>query len=160
MTGVELARIAVALDGSEYANHALEFAIDIARRYSSELQILSVAPLVPVYVAPAEPWIPAGIPESELAHYRKVVDEAVAKAEKAGLTKVTGLCLEGVIVDEILAHVEASPPDLLILGSRGLSTAKRLLLGSVSDAVAHHVGCPVLIVRPPRGKSTTSPRRS
>ena len=160
MVGVQLARIAVALDGSEHANQALDLAIDLAKRYSSELQVLSVAPLVPVYVAPAEPWIPAGVPESELAHYRQVVDDGVSKAEKAGLTKVTGICLEGVIVDELLAHLEANPPDLLVMGSRGLSAARRLLLGSVSDAIAHHVGCPVLIVRPPRTKSASSKARS
>ncbi|MCI4361140.1 MAG: universal stress protein, partial [Thermoplasmata archaeon] len=64
-----------------------------------------------------------------------------------GLSSVTGVCLEGVIVDEIIGHLEQSPADLLVIGSRGLSTAKRLLLGSVSDAIVHHATCPVLIVR-------------
>ena len=156
MAEVQLARIAVALDGSEHANRALEFAIDLARRYGSALDVLGVAPLVPVYVAPAEPWIPAGVPESELAHYREVVDKGVLAAQNAGLTRVKGVCLEGVIVDELLAQLDANPPDLLVMGSRGLSAAKRLLLGSVSDAVAHHVRCPVLIVRPPAAVRASS----
>jgi nucleotide-binding universal stress UspA family protein len=157
LTTVRFDRITVAVDGSPFAQHALEMAVDLAVRYGGELQVLSVAPIVPVYVAPAEPWIPAGVPESEVARYRKVVDDAVAWAEAAGLHRVTGVCLEGIIVDELLAHVEANPPDLLVMGSRGLSSAKRLLLGSVSDAVAHHVGCPVLIVRPPRKTSAATP---
>ena len=158
MTSSGFGRIAVALDGSECAGHALDTAIDLALHYQSELQVLSVAPLIPVYIAPAEPWVPAGIPESQLAYYRTVVDDGVAKAEKAGLKKVTGVCLEGVIVDELLGQMEAHPPDLLIMGSRGLSTAKRLLLGSVSDAVAHHVKCPILIVRPPAVSATSKSR--
>ncbi len=159
MAEVRLDRIAVAVDGSSHAEHALDMAIDLARKYGGELQILSVAPLIPIYISSTEPWVPAGIPESEIAHYRKVVDQAVSKAEKAGLSRVTGVCLEGVIVDELLGHLEAHPPDLLVLGSRGLSTARRLLLGSVSDTIAHHVGCPVLIVRPPRPAATATPKK-
>lgn len=157
MTEKGIRRIAVAVDGSAYAQRALAFAIDLARRYESALDVVSVAPLIPVYVAPAEPWIPAGVPETEIAHYRQVVEAAVAEAKRAGVTPVTGVCLEGVIVDELLAHVEESHPDLLVLGSRGLSAARRLLLGSVSDAVVHHVRCPVLIVRPPAAADATPP---
>ena len=143
--------ITVAVDGSPTADEALGIAIDLAKKYGSALSIVAVAPLVPLYVASAEPWIPTEIPESEIQHYRAVVDQCVAKAEKAGLTGVTGVCLEGVIVDELLAHLEHHPPDLLILGSRGLSTAKRLMLGSVSDAIVHHVHCPVMIIKAPAG---------
>ena len=141
------ARITVATDGSLYAEEAIAYAIEIAKKFQSELSILSVAPLVPLYVSSTEPWVPAEVPESEVGHYRDVVDRAVKRAESQGITSVTGICLEGVVVDEIIGHVERHPPDLLILGSRGLSAAKRLLLGSVSDAVMHHVNCPVLIAR-------------
>jgi nucleotide-binding universal stress UspA family protein len=147
--GLSLKQITVAVDGSSFAEHGLDFAIDLALKYHSEVTILGVAPLVPLYVSTTEPWVPTEVPESEARHYRSVVDASVAKAKAAGVTGVTGVCLEGVIVDEMIAHVEAHPTDLLIIGSRGLSTAKRLLLGSVSDAVSHHVKCPVLIVRGP-----------
>ena len=140
-------RITVAVDGSPTAERALGVAIDLAKRYGSTLTVLGVAPLMPLYVSATEGWAPPEIPDTELKHYREVVDAGVARAVQAGLTKVTGVCLEGVIVDEIIGHLEKDPADLLVLGSRGLSTAKRLLLGSVSDAVVHHVTTPVLIVR-------------
>jgi len=149
MAPPRLQRITVAVDGSEFAQRALDLAADLAVRYSGALEIVAVAPLVPVYVASTEPWVPTEVPETEVARYRAVIDAAVASAEKAGVTSVTGLCLEGAIVDELLNHIDANPPDLLVLGSRGLSAAKRLLLGSVSDAVAHHVKCPVLLVKSP-----------
>jgi nucleotide-binding universal stress UspA family protein len=142
-------RLTVAIDGSAYADHGLTFAIDLAKRYEATLTIVAVAPLVPMFVGPNEQFVPSDVPTAEVEHYRGVIDKAVQRAESDGLAGVTGIALEGVVVDEILGHVEEHPPDLLILGSRGLSTAKRLLLGSVSDAVMHHVHCPVLIVRTP-----------
>ena len=147
------ARITVAIDGSKMGQLALDLAIDLARRYESDLSIVAVAPLQPVFVSSAEPWVPTEVPEAETNFYRGIVDKAVKEAETAGVASATGVCLEGVVVDEIIAQVEKNPTDLLVLGSRGLSTAKRLLLGSVSDAVSHHVQCPVLIARAPRATS-------
>jgi len=142
-------KILVATDGSAYGQQAVDVAIDLAKRYQSQLSVLAVAPLVPLYVSSAEPWVPTEVPPSETDHYRSVLSAAVKRAEEAGVTNVTGVLLEGVVVDEIIAHVERHPVDLLVLGSRGLSTAKRLLLGSVSDAVLHHLHVPVLVVRTP-----------
>jgi nucleotide-binding universal stress UspA family protein len=147
MTANTFGRITVAVDGSPHADRALDIAIDLARRYSSALTVLGVAPLVPLFVSSTEAWVPTEIPDTEIKHYRALVDEGVARAQAGGLTNVTGVCLEGVIVDEIIGHLEQAPADLLVIGSRGLSTAKRLLLGSVSDAIVHHAQCPVLIVR-------------
>jgi nucleotide-binding universal stress UspA family protein len=139
--------IAVAIDGSEHARAALEVAIDLAKRYGSQLVILSVAPLQPILVAPGEGFIPAGIPPSDLPRYRGIVEAAVKQAETEGLSAVTGLCTDGVVVDELLAHLEEHPADLLVVGSRGLSAGRRLLLGSVSTAMVTHAPCPVLVVR-------------
>jgi nucleotide-binding universal stress UspA family protein len=147
MTAPAFARVTVAVDGSPTSDHALDVAIDLAKRYGSTLSIVTVAPLVPLYVPGSEPFIPTEIPETEIQYYRGIVDAAVRRAEAGGVSSVTGLALEGVIVDEIIAHLEEHPTDLLVMGSRGLSGAKRLLLGSVSDAVVHHAHCPVLIVR-------------
>ncbi len=141
-------RITVAVDGSANSDTALECAIDLAHRYGSDLVILSVAPIVPVYISTAEPYVPQGVPPSEIGHYREIVEASVKKAEAGGVSSVTGVSYEGVVVDEILAHLQQHPTDLFVLGSRGLSTAKRLLLGSVSSAVVNHAPCPVLVVRP------------
>ena len=142
-------RITVAIDGSAHAGAALDVAIDLALRYGSELQILTVAPLVPVYIPAAEPYVPAAVPDTEVQRYRQIVDEAVKRAEAAGVKSVTGIADEGVVVDEILAHLDTSPTNLLVVGSRGLTAAKRLLLGSVSTALVNHAPCAVLVVRVP-----------
>ena len=149
MPGPEMHRITVAIDGSANGDQALRYAVDLATRYGAELTVVAVAPIHPVYLSPTEPWVSAEVMQSEGEHYRALVDQAVKNARAAGLSNVTGVCLEGVIVDELLSHLEAHPPDLFVVGSRGLSTAKRLFIGSVSEALLHHVGCPILVVRAP-----------
>jgi nucleotide-binding universal stress UspA family protein len=147
MTSRRYSRIAVAIDGSEIGHEALATAIDLAHEYGAALDILSVAPIGPVYATSNAPYIPPDFPESNLAYYRGVVDAAVAEARTAGVAAVTGLVEEGVVVDEILTVLDQHPPDLLVVGSRGLSTAKRILLGSVSTALVTQAPCPVLVVR-------------
>jgi nucleotide-binding universal stress UspA family protein len=146
-------RITVAIDGSPIAQDALDRAIDLAQRYGSDLVVISVAPIVPVYISSTEPYVPAGVPPSEIGHYQQMVEAAVKQVEAAGVSSVTGVSYEGVVVDEILNHLEEHPTDLFIMGSRGLSTARRILLGSVSDAIVHHARCPVLVVRPTSTKA-------
>ncbi len=156
MAAPNFRHIAVAVDGSEHARSALEVAVDLAKKYGSQLVILAVAPLQPLLVAPGEPFVGAGIPLSDRPRYQAIVEAAVKQAESEGLTAVTGICTDGIVVDELLAHLEEHPADLLVLGSRGLSAGRRLLLGSVSTAMVSHAPCPVLVVRS-RNPASTKP---
>jgi nucleotide-binding universal stress UspA family protein len=156
MPTARFARITVAIDGSPSSEEALATAIDLARTYAAELTILTVAPLVPVYLPSSDPFVPATITEPEVKRYRKLVDLAVAQAQSAGVAAVTGLCREGVVFDEIIAQLETHPSDVVVVGSRGLSAAQRLLVGSISGALVAHAPCPVLVVR---GRPPTKPAR-
>jgi nucleotide-binding universal stress UspA family protein len=146
MTG-EFRSIAVAVDGSPHAEEALGTAIDLARRYSASLTVVAVAPIPPAYVFPNEP-APPPVVESEAPRFRALVEASVGRARSAGVSSVEGVCEEGPPVDTILSFLNDHPVDLLVVGSRGLSTAKRLLLGSVSAGLVNHAPCPVLVVRP------------
>lgn len=148
MAGSLFGRIVVATDGSETAQHAVRAAVDLAGKYGGELLVIAVAPLAPVYATPNEPFVPPTVPEDPVPRYRQIVEAAVAEAQASGLDNVTGVCEEGVVVDEILARLSTDPADLLVVGSRGLSTAQRILLGSVSTALVTRAPCPVLVVRP------------
>jgi nucleotide-binding universal stress UspA family protein len=147
MAPSRFARVTVAIDGSPSAQEALEEAIDLAKQYGSELTVLCVAAFVPVFMPSPNAYVPATVTETDVGRYRDLVDAGVKQALDSGVKAVTGVCLEGVTVDEILAHVETHPTDLLVVGSRGLSAAKRLLIGSVSGALVSHAPCPVLVVR-------------
>ena len=148
MGSPRFARITVAIDGSPNSQQALDAAVDLAKTYGSELTILAVAPFVPVYLPTAGPYVATAGSAGDVPRYQELVDSAVKKAESAGVGAVTGLCIEGVVVDEILSHLETHPTDLVVVGSRGLSATKRLLIGSVSSALVTHAPCPVLVVRP------------
>ncbi|HEY1198320.1 MAG TPA: universal stress protein [Thermoplasmata archaeon] len=147
MPSPRFARITVAIDGSPNSQDALAAAIDLADRYGSELTILSIAPLVPVYLPSPNPYAATAVSESQVTRYRALIDLAVKQAQEAGVSAVTGLCHEGVVVDEILSYLEMNPTDLVVVGSRGLSATKRLLIGSISSALVTHAPCPVLVVR-------------
>ncbi len=148
MDAIPMGRVVVAVDGSRFAERALDYGIDFVQRYGGQLTVVAVAPLT-AYVVSTEPWVPTEVLEGEVRHYEQIVSKAVERAQKEGIAGVTGVCLEGHIAEELVAFLEKHPTDLLIMGSRGLSTTKRLLLGSTSDEVLHHVTCPVLIVRCP-----------
>lgn len=60
-------------------------------------------------------------------------------------------CRRGNPADQILAAAEEAPPDLIVVGTRGLGAVARFFLGSVAERVARHATCPVLIARPPVG---------
>jgi nucleotide-binding universal stress UspA family protein len=148
--------IATAIDGSDHAASALRVAIDLALRYEARLTVVAVAPITPALVMPNEPMLPPLLPESTVPQYRALVDAAVQQAQAAGVHAVDGVCEEGAAVDGLLGFLESHPVDLFVIGSRGLSAAKRLLLGSVSSALVNRAPCPVLVVRPP----ATPPRPS
>ncbi|GER26987.1 adenine nucleotide alpha hydrolases-likesuperfamily protein [Striga asiatica] len=93
-----------------------------------------------------------------------MVIESVKKAQEENATNILSralhickekkvkaetLILQGDPKDKICQAAEELGVDLLVVGSRGLGTIKRALLGSVSNYCVHHVHCPVLIVKPP-----------
>jgi nucleotide-binding universal stress UspA family protein len=154
MSSSRFARVLVAIDGSPFSEEALEAAIDLAARYRSELTVLAVAPLVPVYLPSASPYVVQPVAHAERKQYQELVDSAVKLAREQAVSSAQGVCLEGVVVDEILSYLDRNSFDIVVVGSRGLSATKRLLIGSVSSALVTHAPCPVLVVR---GASSTKP---
>lgn len=135
-------KILVATDGSPTAVTAVRYAVDIAQNSnSSAVLIVHVCPACTADIDPDRVNL-------ELA--RKIVDEA-AVAFKDSKAKVDTLVevdypqevLGTAVVD--IAQREGS--DLIVLGSRGLSEFRGMLLGSVSSKVVQHAVCPVLVVK-------------
>lgn len=140
-------RIVVGVDGSAHAQHALAWALDEAR-----LRGASVHAVTAWNFAPATAF--AGGPSMDLRVFeeggRDVLDHALEKADTSGLSEpVKPVLVAGSPAGAILA--EANDATLVVVGARGLGGFKSLLLGSVSQQVAHHAPCPVVIIPGERG---------
>lgn len=150
-----LEKILVAIDGSDHAWKALDLAADYAKLHGAQLIALHVVRHEPVpeglrAFAEAE-HIPL---EEEAARYHnarmlgdRLTRAAEAKAREKGVTDVVGRTVEGRPPSEILALAADEGVDMIVLGSRGLSDPKALVLGSVSHKVANHAECTCVTVK-------------
>ena len=138
--------IMVPYDQSEPANRALEFAIDLAKKYGSKISVVSC--IVPQ--SPMDPTFATAYGET-LILMRKAAASVLAnlesKLKEAGISQKTDV-LEGLsITDELVSYADSHQVDLIVMGSRGLGGFKKLLLGSVASGVTQHAKCPVLIIK-------------
>ena len=142
--------IVVGTDGSDTAKEAVRQAAELAKAMGA--QVLLVSAYEPV-------------PESRLRHERNEVPEDVSwmvnpredvlalleRAENdariAGLEKVETFARQGDAADAILDVAEEKRADLIVVGNKGMTGARRFLLGSVPNKVSHHAPCSVIIIR-------------
>lgn len=146
-------KILVAVDGSEPSNDALDYAIDIAGKYSSaEIQLVHVIQNIASFVytggAGLEPvWV--GSLNGELEKSGKLILKDAKKRieEKKAKVKISMKLLHGNPADEIVKFAKDGKFGLVVIGSRGLSGIKELILGSVSSKVVNHATVPVLVIK-------------
>ncbi len=136
-------RIVVAIDGSKHSYRTLEYAKQLAGQPDAVIWLVHAFPHTSDLL---------GYDEYEKLIARregrgqKILDEARRiLGETEG--EVWEELLEGPPAEAILNVAKARRADLIIVGSRGNSTFKELLVGSVSHKVLHHAPCPVMLVR-------------
>ncbi len=138
--------IILAYDGSDNAKRALDIAIDLAKKYESKLIIIEVidtAILSGMGLAP----VPSEVIQQIYDKANNDVKEAKDKALNSGVKDVETVTVEGDPASTILDIAGKSGADLIVTGSRGLSTIKRIFLGSVSSRIVHEAKIPVLVVK-------------
>jgi nucleotide-binding universal stress UspA family protein len=150
-------KILLAVDGSAYSDAAVE---EVAKRPwppQSELKVISAAD-TPVMVG-MEPW--AASPnyfeqlEKSIREAAKAVIESALlklKTTEDKTLKISSEIIQGPPRQVIVEEAERWGADLIVMGSRGLGTWDRLLMGSVSNSVVHHAKCSVEIVRKDQAK--------
>jgi nucleotide-binding universal stress UspA family protein len=141
--------IVVGTDGSDTATQAVRQAADLASAVGAKLELVSAY----------EP-----VPQQRLAGERRDAPEDIQWAigpredvdatleAAAALAREKGVQVEvfprqGDPADAILDVAEESEADLIVVGNKGMTGAKRFLLGSVPNKVSHHAPCSVLIIR-------------
>lgn len=142
-------RIVVGTDGSETAGEAVRQAVDLAKLTGAELSIVSAyAPVSERRVRDTQEAAPADVqyeigPREDV---NLVLDAAAAAARKDGI-EVQTHPVEGDPAEAILTVAEDTKADLIVVGNKGMTGARRFLLGSVPNNVSHHAPCSVIIVR-------------
>jgi nucleotide-binding universal stress UspA family protein len=144
------AAIVVGTDGSETAHTALRDAIELAQRFGARLSIVSAYEPVPEQRLRRQPL---EVPEdlqwivNPRADVIALLEAAQQEARDAGVEEVETFARQGDAADAIIDVAEEQGAELIVVGNKGLTGAKRFLLGSVPNKVSHHAPCSVLIVR-------------
>jgi len=142
-------RIVVGTDGSDTAAEAVRQAIDLAKLTGAQLSVVSAYAPIPKRrveeereAAPRDVQYEIG-PREDV---NLVLDAAAAAARKEGVEAQTHP-VEGDPAEAILDVAEETKADLIVVGNKGMTGARRYLLGSVPNNVSHHAPCSVIIVR-------------
>jgi nucleotide-binding universal stress UspA family protein len=128
----------------------VRYAIDLARQLGARLQIVSAyEPVTDQRLRNEKIEVPRDLqwmvnPREDVL---ELLGNAQREAESAGVAKVETFARQGDAADAILDVAEEQRSDLIVVGNRGMTGAKRFLLGSVPNKVSHHAPCSVLIVR-------------
>jgi len=136
-------RILVANDGSPGGQKALSGAIELARKLSAELHMVTVEEL---------PRFPASIDEiaeekDEANHrFAPVIDAAKAEAKGAGATIETHL-VPGHVAEGVIGLIKQLRADLLVVGFMGHSQLYERIIGDTTDRLVRLAPCAVLVVK-------------
>ncbi len=146
-------RILVAVDGSDNSMQAAKVAVEMAQRLGAELTALHVIPTAR-YAAPLTTGSvpPSGVYEKYNEYERNLGERVIGRVVDMAKTASVKVRAEvqgprGSIVQGITDYALGEHADLIIIGTRGLSGFKKLVIGSVSSGVVSHAHCPVLVVR-------------
>jgi nucleotide-binding universal stress UspA family protein len=142
-------RIVVGTDGSQTAGEAVRQAIELAKIAGATLEIVSAyEPVGRTRLREESEEVPADVayavgPKEDV---NQILESAAGAAKQAGV-EVKTHAREGGPADSILDVAEQTNADVIVVGNKGMTGARRFLLGSVPNNISHHAPCSVLIVR-------------
>ncbi len=150
-----LHKILVCVDGSDKSLEAADYSISIAQNSRAQLVILNVIETEPwLYGEKAYEW---GSPEkldeayaNKKVEIQKILDQIKKNAEAVGIQSISEILLaprtQGA-VKAILEYVEQQQIDVLVVGTRGNTGIKKMLLGSVANGLLTLANCPVMVIK-------------
>ena len=141
--------IVVGTDGSETAGEAVRQATELAKAVGSRINLVSAfEPVGNQRLREERQEVPEDIQwmVNEREDVEATLEAAKEQVEAAGV-EVETFSRQGDPADAILDVAEEQKADLIIVGNKGMTGAKRFLLGSVPNKVSHHAPCSVMIIR-------------
>jgi nucleotide-binding universal stress UspA family protein len=150
---ISVNRILLATDGSKYADAAAQLLLDLPIPRSIEVIIVTVLQShldtlmkTPTLDLHTNQELFASLQEAEEEEARKIVARSTEQFKAKG-HKTTALIMRGGAGESILKAAEEYVPDMIAIGSKGLTGIESLFLGSVAERVARYANCSVLIGR-------------
>jgi nucleotide-binding universal stress UspA family protein len=145
---IQIRKILIPIDGSEYSVNAAKYAIRIAKDEKAQLFCINVI----------TPQIPYGYAAAATngQYYEDIKDKVeswfdqvkeMAKAEDIADVKTEIFIDVKSVIGSIIDYATSKDIDLIVIGTRGRTGLKRFLMGSVANGVVQHAHCPVLLVR-------------
>ena len=134
-------RILVAVDGSPQGGKTVPVAVDLATRYGSTVTV--------VHVREHGRYEGSDVDLGPATPAEELVETVVQMFHDVGVeaTGVVRRVSPGDTPEQIVEVANESDADLIVMGTRGMTEWKSLMLGGVANKVVHHASCPVLLVR-------------
>ena len=134
-------KILVGTDGSDSATRAVEHAAELAKAMGAELVVLTA-------YAPARSDVGSTFGRADAYPGQEIGQSILRDAEKhlGGDLKIKSVVREGDPAEGLIDVAEEEGVDIIVVGNKGMTGAKRFLLGSVPNQISHHAPCNVLIV--------------
>jgi len=136
--------ILVPYDGSSQSKHAFKVALDMAKKYNSKLSMITVLDTYGF-------WGRSTLWDKVMKDVENFVTKEFKSfkpaAKKAQVSFISKIIESPSITKAIVSYSKSKKIDLIVMGAHGITGWNKLILGSVTNGVAHRVRCPVLIVR-------------
>jgi nucleotide-binding universal stress UspA family protein len=149
---MEIKSILFPTDFSEGSAQALQYAVDMAKKYSAKLYVVHV-----IYdIAKATGWYVPHVSMDQM--YKDIEQGAKKELENFGVGELSGVkniersVIMGVPHEEIVNFANKNRIDLIIMGTHGRKGIDRILFGSTASQIVRFAPCPVLTVRLPMYK--------
>ncbi len=140
-------KILVPWDGSKYANKAFKMALDLAKKYNSKIDLVTCLS----HADTGASYLDSDINKDIFKTARKVISKRMSKlqdeAKKEGVSTSINVFITDSTVRQLVALTKDKEVNLVVMGTRGLTGWKKLLLGSVANGVSQQAHCPVFLVR-------------
>jgi len=147
---VAFKKIVCPTDFSEPSLQGLDYAVEVAKLFQAELEVVHVLPVMPA--SPTDPNISFSIPEYERILHKESEDKLndLVKTRVPAAIKATAAIGHGSAAKEIVRIAEEAKADLIVIATQGHTGWHHLVIGSVAEKVIRHATCPVLAIREKR----------
>jgi len=139
-------RIVIAVDFSEHSAEAVQAGTELAKQFGAEVHLIHAFEIPVPVLTPYEVALPDNFVGDARSAARRELDSVEKQVGGAGV-QVSAHLRDGppdTAIDELAREIDA---DLIVMGTRGNTGLKHVLLGSVAERTLRHAPCPVLTIK-------------